>query len=133
MYCMEIVNFNGENRPAMLVHAEANLHCSMVLEKLLHDGGEPLPAKPLDGKKEEKRKALWKDLRDFFAKEDDEQKDAVRRFFLAFRQCFWKCFWRHNLIIPNVRCSVNRFCLYRCHNSSDMDWSLNKTGKLSLC
>ena len=72
VYCMEIVDFNGEHRPAMLVHAEANLHCSMVLEKLLHKGGEPLPAKPLDGEKEEKRKALWKDLRDFFAKEDDE-------------------------------------------------------------
>ena len=61
VYCMEIVDFNGEHRPAMLVHAEANLHCSMVLEKLLDDGGEPLPAKPLDGEKEERRKALWRD------------------------------------------------------------------------
>ena len=72
VYCMEIVDFNGEHRPAMLVHAEANLHCSMVLEKLLHKGEDPLPAKPLDGEKEEKRKTLWKDLDDLFAKEDDE-------------------------------------------------------------
>ena len=53
VYCMKIVDFNGERRPAMLVHAEANLHCSMVLEKLLNYGGEPLLAKPLDGEEEE--------------------------------------------------------------------------------
>ena len=72
VYCMEMVDFKREHRPAMLAHAEAGLHCSMVLEKLLNYGGEPLPAKPLDGENEEKRKALWKDLRDFFAEEDDE-------------------------------------------------------------
>ena len=67
VYCMEIVDFNGEHRPTMLIHAEASLHCSMVLEKLLHYGEEPLPEKPLDGEKEENRKALWKDLEDLFA------------------------------------------------------------------
>ena len=72
VYCMEIVDFKLEHRPAMLAHAEASLHCSMILEKLLNYAGEPLPAKPLFGEKEEKRKARWKDLEDLFAKEDDE-------------------------------------------------------------
>ena len=44
----------------------------MVFEKLPNYGGALLRAKPLDGEKEEKRKALWKDLDDLFAKEDDE-------------------------------------------------------------
>ena len=74
VYCMEKVNFAlGENvnRHPMLVRAEKNLECAIVVEKLTKDEGEALPLRTIAGEKQEEREQLWKIMRDHFKISDD--------------------------------------------------------------
>ena len=81
VYCLEKVDFGlqeNKNRHPMLVHAEKNLECALVIKRLTSEQEEPWPLTPLaNADKQAERKNLWDDIRQVFVKPYDNNVDGV--------------------------------------------------------
>jgi len=81
VYCLEKIDFGlkqNKDRHPMLVHAEKNLECALVIKRLTSGQEEPWPLTPLaNADKQAERKHLWDDIRQAFVKPHDNNGNFV--------------------------------------------------------